>query len=722
MAVPFMVAQYGSSARIAVEIAFGADLSDTFGAGWTWLDVTSDVRTDDKVTFSMGRNDEASTSQPADCSFKLDNASSAYSLSGLSANYPNVRRNTPVRVRVDPADGSGYRVLFQGYANGFTPSWDASLAGRIPVATVSASGIMRRLGQGPDPLRSSLFRYHTKKVTPQDYWPLEEDKTATAGQSSTGGRPAAYLPINSGGILYGKIAWGADTDYPATSRAVQVAGGASILAPVQTALYPSFIAVAWSMRYTSHSGARMTVSLPGSDGLKVIMPCYTDGSFELWEASTTGTPTLGGTVARDPSTWDNQWQDFILTIDQPNGIWYLNCNGVMVLSVASSKRGRAASIQIDSSPNPGGVEDPVSIAHIAAFNANFAGVPTGGTVSYRAAVAAYAGETPGARMARLCSEELLPLTTVGTPQGQMGVQRPLALLDLLRECETVDQGVLFDGVGAGLRYESRDQRENGSVDLTVPCTSLVAPFEPVDDDQRNRNRVVASSVDGIKAQYDDVTGPLGTAAIGIYDSSLEVNTFNPSSVLDYAAWQVNQGTVQGYRVPTLALDMAPAHALAGAVLAVEPSSRVAVTGMGTMAAFPSEDLALLVEGVTHELSTFEWTFTAKCSPFSPWLIAIVSADTGDTHIELLRPDTDGAVVSTAAAIGATSLVVATASGPLWTTVADDFPLFLSVGGMRVRATACTGAASPQTFTVDALTVARAVNSPVSVWAPAGLGL
>jgi len=45
--------------------------------------------------------------------------------------------------------------------------------------------------------------------------------------------------------------------------------------------------------------------------------------------------------------------------------------------------------------------------------------------------------------------------------------------------------------------------------------------------------------------------------------------------------------------------------------------------------------------------------------------------------------------------------VATPSGPLWTTLADDFPLDVVVGGQRVTLSAITGAASPQTCTVAA---------------------
>jgi hypothetical protein len=47
---------------------------------------------------------------------------------------------------------------------------------------------------------------------------------------------------------------------------------------------------------------------------------------------------------------------------------------------------------------------------------------------------------------------------------------------------------------------------------------------------------------------------------------------------------------------------------------------------------------------------------------------------------------------------------------------------LDVGGVEVRATACTGSTPTQTFTVDPLPVARAAFTDVKVWAPPVLGL
>lgn len=709
--------------RLLVEIAFGADLTSD-PATWVWLDVTPDVRMDPGIGTTLGRADEASVSQPASCSFVLDNATGAYSMGGQSPNYPNVRRGTPVRVTVVPVDAAPV-VTFQGYANGFTPSWDA-LTGTIPVATVSASGVLRRLAQGDDPLRSALYRYHTADSAPDEYWPLEEEKVATQGASAVGGGAGLFSPLADGGLLYGKVEYGGDTDNPATSRAVQVSAGGELALPVRPALFSDYWAVTWSMRYTSGSGAFTEIytddpPVSGDPGVSYRGVWFSDGTVEISAVTGPFDSTLIFSWSNgEPFEWDDVWHSYAMIVDQTGAsvVASMYRDGELVdLDVGSAIRSRPTSLTWTGVANPGGTEDPVTVAHVAAWSS----APD--LVAVTAAADAHAGELATDRMVRLCAEESLALDVVGTTPSTMGAQFPLSLLVLLRECETVDQGVLYDGAGPGLHYVCRDERENGAVDLALDAVQLASPFGPTDDDQRTRNRVTATSGTGTRFAFEDAAGPLGTGVVGIYDSSIEVNAAVDAEVLNYASWAVHLGTVEGYRYPALSLDLRATPSLAAAVLDVEPSSRVTVGNMvAVLAGMPDEVVGLLVEGVDMELNSSGWRVTLKSSPYAPWRIAVVAEETGDTDPHLARLDTDGASLDGAHAASATALDVATPSGPLWTTLADDYPLSLSVGGIEVVATACTGAASPQTFTIEPLALARASGSPVAVWAPTALGL
>lgn len=726
MAVAFLPQELGANAYIAVEIAFGADLTDIDGSGWSWTDVTDDVRMNPGITTSGGRNDEASTSQPANCSMVLDNAAGDYSLGGASPHYPYVRRNVPVRVRIDPGDGT-YRLVFQGYANGFTPGWTDSDHGRISIVTLSASGVLRRLIQGKDPLRSALYRYFTiansyHTVLPVEYWPLEEDKAATEAASAVGGAAGHFDVLTSGGKNYGKVTWGGDTDNPATARAVQLTAGGQLNIPVRSGLFGNDTwAAQWSMRYTSGSGGWVDFYTTGTH--KIRMTFYTDGSIDVDEATGLSTTTRISVTAPDPSVYDDVWHTYTFLVDETGGsvTWLLYRDGTYLNGITSSVVGRGMPTLIGflSVPDPAGTEDPLTVAHVGFADSTV-------YVSEHAfAGDAYRREGAIYRATRLCEEENIDLDVVGTLTTDvgMGPQRPLPFVALVREVETVDQGVLYDGAGPGLRYVARDQRENAATDLAMSVEDLVAPFQPVDDDQRDLNRVVATSATGAKASYEDTDGPRGTAAIGVYDSSVDPNISETSFLLDYASWAVHLGTVEGYRYPAVTMNMraAGAAALAADVLAVGPSSRITVSDVDTLS-LPDAAVDLLAEGVSHALRTDSWMFTARCSPYDPWVIGTVSDETSDTDDDLLILDTDGASLAADAAAGAVSLSVATPSGPLWTTASDDYPLELKVGGLPVTATACAGSSSPQTFTVQPISAQRHAGDAVDVLHPRVVGL
>lgn len=648
MAVAFLTSTLGANARLAVEIAWGADLTDIDGSGWTWTDITTDVRMDPGISTSGGRGDEASTSQPAKLSCQLSNPSGAYSL-GPSVNYPNVRRNTPVRVRINPDDGSGYRVLFEGFAVGFTPGWVNQAAGKLPIVTLVAAGVMRRLGQGKDPLRSALYRYNTitnadHAVVPVEYWPLEEDKAAVEAASVTGGAPGQFAVLTSAGLTYGKISWGGDTDNPATARAVKLSAGGQLNLPVRPELFTAnYWSCQWSMRYTSESGGWIDFYTNGPHKIRITL--YTDGSIDVDEGVGVTSTTRISIGTSQPSFYDDVWHTYTFVVNQTGTTsWTLYRDGAALGTVASSalNRGMPTMVGFLSVPAPSGTEDPLTVAHVGLISST-----TYVTEHYFAGTA-YFDEFPEDRAVRLCDEEGVYLEIIGNPTITvgMGPQRPLPFLNLLREVETVDQGVLYDGVGPGLRYVARDERENTTTDLAVAATSLAASFEPTDDDQRNVNRATASSTTGAKASYEDTDGPLGTATIGVYDSSVNPNLADISVLGDYAGWVVHLGTVEGYRYPSVTMNMrAVTAAIAGDVLDVTPSSRITISGASSTLALPDDTIDLLAEGTAHTITPYSWIFTAKCAPYRPWIIGTIASETGDTDDDLLRLTTDGAYVS-----------------------------------------------------------------------------
>ena len=236
--VPFLPDVLGDpGARIIVSAAFGADLKGN-PALWNFVDITADVRQADgnRVNITpMGRSDEFSQAQPAGCGFQLDNTTGDYTANHPGSKWwPYVRRNTPVKVELYI-----YGLLkleYQGYANGWVPSWDTS--GNVAVVTVSCSGILRRLNQGKSPLKSAMYRACVAS-NPVAYWSLEDAKNATQAASGlAGGIPLQVLGTPKFAATDGPV--GSDKVVAYSTETTGAGVGGELIAQINTGAVHSF--------------------------------------------------------------------------------------------------------------------------------------------------------------------------------------------------------------------------------------------------------------------------------------------------------------------------------------------------------------------------------------------------------------------------------------------------------------------------------------------------
>lgn len=928
--VPFLVDELGPTSRMTVELAFGADLNADSSA-WTWTDVTEDVRADPGIDVTLGRGDEASHSQPAQCNLVLDNTTSAYSLGGHCANWPYVRRNTPVRVRIDPfgevitdtftrtvadswgisdtnqayatsggggavsnADydvsggvgthtcptGAGYRstiidgvsvrdvqarvrikfdftnvtgdemgagivlrrpvgggddgylfqvtlrpdetvelwvydltggflggtatgithttanqyhlrvaaggerllgrvwlegaseptswqidltnsnhltageiglrtgfdesntnkptvvsfdnfrvaswspaTVFFGFADGFTPAWDA-LTGAIPVVNLSASGTLRRLAQGSAPVESALRRAIIAAPSVVAYWPFEEGEGSTLAKNLRGGTDFSFSGEPDWGasdVFDGSAALPTMRDsyfnagvnaYPATGE-----NQVTFLLYVPPDGLPDGTVLAHI--HTTGSLSRFDITYEAGDGLLGVFIYNRDGSLN------SSSPTIGFAVNGERSRIS-----FEIRQSGSDVVWFLAAIGAVPGSVPG---GFGNTISSDTC----GVVSHIELApHSDAGDAVMGHVTVANDVtsltSLLTPLVAFFGESATAastgRFFRLGAENNVDINVHGSAESltlydQMGPQRVAPLLELLHEAETSDQGTLWDGRVDGLSYTTRRYRELGTAPLVIQADQLYNSFDPVDDDQRTRNRVSATRVHGVTATYEDADGPMGTATIGTYDTSLTVNNAHDVMAIHYAAWGVRLGTTPGYRYPTLSLNARTVPHLVEDILRVIPGDRINIEGLSdTLTGFHPGTVSQIVEGISHTITPAEWIVTFRCSPFSPWGIARIADETGDGSEFAFRLDTTGSTLASGVSAGATSISITTASGPLWSTNSDDYPLSLSIGGIEVVATACSDPSSPQTVTVEPMPLARSSGAPISLWDPRPLGL
>ncbi len=732
--VPFLVDDLGDDATIAVEIAFGADITGDPTA-WPWTDVTEDVRADPPITTTLGRGDEASTSQPATLALTLDNSSGAYDLGGEGPHWPFVRQGAPVRITIDPDDAGGGRVVLLAFAAGWVPGWDSTTGG-LPVVALTAAGTLRRLQQGQAPVASALRRALAAIESVKAYWPMEDGRDATVLRAVEGGQDMSYTGAP-------KMAAGGDVFN--CSRPIADAGPDGRFTANVTPFPP-----------TGEAQVRFLVRVP-DDGLTdgtVLAYVWTTGTLLRWDIvySAAGSGNLGlyiynadGTLnSSTPSIgFDMNGKDRRLSLELfQNGTgvdWVLGViqpsdlsAGVFGASISTRTFLTVSQVQLA----PLGACSGVLFGHLTVQDDRTSLYEATGALSAHVGEYASAATASISRTTRLCAENgvaldrFIPTTPGFLHDGdKMGPQLPTTLVALLQECETSDQGQIWDGRHQGLSYTTRRYRENidGGAALTIDAGGgqLAQPWSPTHDDQRIRNDVTVTRLQGVSARVVDEDGARGTAAVGAYSSAITVNTRLDSMAEQHAAWQVALGTQTGYRVPSVSVDLRATPALAGAVLDVIPGDRLDVEDLDdTFAGWGASVglVQLIVEGIAHVIGPRTWVVTFACSPFSPWGVAEFAAETGDVDPLVWRLDTDGSTLAVARSIGATSLSVATAAGPLWTTTSDDYPLYVSVGGIRVRATACSGTSSPQTMTVDALPVARAVDSPIVLWDPRPLGL
>lgn len=713
----------GPNARLEVSLAWGADLAAD-PATWTWTEITSDILQADgkKISITKGRANEASATQPAKCSFQVDNRLGGYSLGPQSSNWPNVRRGTPLRVRVDP-DGAGFDTRFFGEVTGFSPSWD--ITGTDARVDISAAGTLRRLGQGVAPILSCYKRAVLDLADVVAYWPCEDGKDSKVIASAlTDGSPM----VIGGSAEYPYPKFQDNDDFLCSDSLPMVERTRwTGVVPAHTGTGEVQARMLIRMPEDSLSGTTCviaTLHLSGGTISRVEMYYEVDGLMGLRGFTSAGASAFDTTGVAFAS--DNTIRLWTITLTQSGGNVAYSLSALAVGydgggqfsgTATTHTLGTTSAVVIGANLD---VLDAV-IGHISVHTT------AGNPFEFESKLNAHFNDTATERITRLCAENDVPLTLVGSSDILAGPQSIAPLVKVLREAETADQGLLYDGTSNGLTYLSRASRENLAATLTLDASAGDPAKEvtPIDDDQRTVNKATATRQGGAKASHEDATGPMGTAEIGIYDSSITVNITQDSDIVDYASWLVHLGTVEGYRWPRLHLDLAKRPAFAPAWSAAELNVRVDVTNLSTVRTqAPAGTLSLLVEGYTETIDQFRWDVTMNCSPYQNWIIGTLAADSGDTSATLLRASSDGSTLNSSASAGATSLSVATPSGPLWTTAADDFPFDISVSGMRVTVTGISGASSPQTFTVTGSTVIKALSAGlvVDLWQPPVPGL
>lgn len=574
--------------------------------------------------------------------------------------------------------------------------WDVSQ--RDVWTQVEGAGILRRLGQGEAPLESTLRRAYARLGSVVGYWPCEDVAGASFLASAVGGQPmrmngeAADLAAYSGFVASKPIpTLKAATEFAGVVPSHAVTGQAQVRLLVdipaagtgdgQTILQVVYsgTATTWQIRYGLASGGTLTIRAFDADNTSLL-------NSGPWGFDVNGTARQWSLELTQNGA-DIDWAVKTLTPGVPSG---LAATG----TVTGQTVGRAVRVTC----SPTGDTEGISIGHVVVQDS------VTSLFELSSQLAAYAGETAGRRIRRLCSEENVPFRVMGdlddtTP---VGVQRPDTLLNLLGEAAAADLGILHEPRDfLGLCYRPRATLENQIASATVPYTAL-AEFTPVEDDQAVRNDVEITRAGGSSSRQTEPDGPLGTTAIGTYPQATTLNLADDSVLDDHASWRLHLGTVDQPRHPSIELALEHPDIAGDAVLTrrlrdLDLGDRIVITGPPGFAG-PPDDVTQLVQGLVETLGVHEHGLALTCTPETPWHV-LVADDPAAVA------DSDGSTLAAGITAGATSMSVATASQRVWTTAAGDLPLLVRVGGEVISVGSITGTTSPQTF--GSLT--RAVN-------------
>ncbi|MFE9955828.1 hypothetical protein [Micromonospora sp. NPDC005299] len=594
-------------------------------------------------------------------------------------------------------------------ANRFIDQWEPTFLPIRPgesasAARITASGLLRRLDQGVKPARSAPARF-IPTTSPVAYWPLEDGQLVTEGTAAVGGEPMRpFVGTHPSGAVVTFAQWGRGELAPWLPDALSRTGShglAIVWAPVRMGATSQ-----WCVDFMYRSGT------DASDSTVDVNPSYLPGGALGWpqltllpdlqgvDVSMNGESEVGGTAS---TLFDGQphhvrwfvWQDGTKVS------WGVYVDGVGVNG--GSTTGNMTVPPVTSIALAAAAQAGADIAqgHLAVWASN---------PNHPACVAAAfgnPGEPAATRVARLCAEEGIPVSVLPGYSEPMGPQPTAGVMDLLREAEAADMGVLYE-LGYGLAYRPREARYNTPTAMTIDLATYAVSgrsdnvLEPTYDDQGLRNEWTVSRVNGASATALDAAHQQRS---GVYDDSEELSVASDGVLADHASWRVRLGTVDELREDTFPLDLAANPALVDGWLSCGVGSRILRTN--PPAQYGADPLDRLVEGWSETIGPRSWLVQVNPSPAAAWDVGVV---------DVSREGSDGSTLNSAipnATWGSFEIKSTAWNGP-WTTVAADFPMLVKVGGEVMRVSTIGGTGSVQTAIVSQ----RGVNGVARAW-PAG---
>ncbi|MEV6306486.1 carbohydrate binding domain-containing protein [Actinoplanes sp. NPDC051861] len=683
-----------------------------YDGGWHDLVAGDDVFADAPLVIQRGDGAESAAPRPASLTARLNNAEDTYRTSNPeSPLFGKAGRNTPVRATV----GGTVRAVTEesSWSSGQTRDFRARPRRGKAWVDLDSGGLLRRIGQWTEPLKSPFYTYNAALGTLGGYWPMEDARgTARAFTPVTGARNSALIgqsfdsqkrPPGSGPVA--EVNTLIDT---ATFRMAPGDGAST------SGWQYSLVTYIGDLNNLFHS----PISLQLGNGYSVFFSLddSTDTSLiDVFDPS--GSQVAAQSANFNGYQFTGQWVMFVLkaTYSAPNTTFQIYYRSADENSWLTYTLAHAMTPSIVRAAFANSLPEGSAYGHVTAT----VGLTDSLTDEARfTAFRGHAGETTAQRFARLCTAKNLAYSIVGdqSKATPMGPQPLAAFPEQLKEIRDTEDGLLFDAVdGAELALVLRDARYNRTP-VSIDVTELPFPPPEVTDDLPVHNLVTAAQRDGGDATAEDSTGPLGTQdppdGAGEYRHTVDVNLDDSTDLPQVANWWLRRGTVNLPRYPAVTVNLAALDAARVAELeAVDVGDVLELTG------YRENPIRLHVLGYTE---TIGWpnarTIVFQCAPDQQFDVGVYGQRRYD-----LRTST----VSGSHTASATRLWVQMTADEAWSRT--SLPYDWVVAGERIRVLGMTklGSVAPVDGTfeagIDASWYVQGGSSGVPLISSAGSG-
>lgn len=692
-----------------VQLAFGyTSASDLTTAVWT--DITSRVR--GAVTVSKGRPNMASRATqatPTKINFDVDNNDGALTPGNpMSIYWPNVVRNVPCRVLRTWHGAAGTYERGTAFVNGWAIQPNAGLEDvTVPVV---ATGRLRRLRRSNKTVKSALS-LTIPGTLPLYWWPFEDGAAASQLASGlAGGRPV-FIPSN--------VTLGA-TAAPGSAASVDFSNGGQLAAAVTTS------ATGWRVAF-GFSPKTVTASY--------VPLHWVTSSGIVWEieVSTTATATDVTFGTSSPViTYDTgilpawpvgSWHEIIIDAAQ-NGAnvdvtFIVDGNPIVIPSAFTSMTLGGWTSWIANPTTP-----TFTAATSSAFNMTALAIwaPWSSAVDLYQALQGYAGELATARATRIGAAVGIPITVVsGTvPAQPMGPQGVGTVANILAACESVDNALLHDGGNLGnLVFVSGAALYNAATVLTLDFVrnEISDGLAGTLDDQSLVNSWTISRPGGSSSTS---TNAASLAIDDDYDQADSPNIATDAQAQTIADWRDHVDSYETMRFYAIGIDIRRNPELAQAITGMTLPARLNPTSLPTPV-YPFGDLSQFIVGYTETLDSVIWQLVFNCVSATPYRIAAIQDPTNPWVLDMGSSTLNTGINKTVL-----SMQIATASGPLLSTVGADYPRDVYLDGEQITITSVSGGSSPQTAvikrSINGVSKSHVAGLPISLYRPAAIAL